>query len=145
MNRYEIYGPTLLRITLGVLFLVHSAYLKLFIFTVPGTVAFLESLGLPAISAYAVIVSEIVGGVLLILGVRVREAAAVLAVVSFGATWAHADAGWLFTNEGGGWEYPLFLAMTSIVQVLLGPGPLRVRIPSFKKPEQGHEAVAQQA
>lgn len=131
MNRYEIYGPTLLRVTLGILFLVHSAYLKLFIFTVPGTVAFFEGLGLPGISAYGVIVAEIVGGILLILGVRVRETAAVFAVISFGATWAHAEAGWLFTNEGGGWEFPLFLAIMAIVQVLLGPGALRLRIPSL--------------
>ncbi len=140
MNRYEIYGPTLLRVTLGVLFLVHSAYLKLFIFTVPGTVAFFEALGLPGISAYAVIVTEIVGGVLLILGVGVRETAAVLAVISFGATWAHAGSGWLFTNEGGGWEYPLFLTMTSIVQVLLGPGALSVRIPALENFGRAHDA-----
>lgn len=133
MNRYEDYGPTLLRVTLGVMWLVHSAYLKLFIFTVPGTVAFFQTLGLPGFSAYAVIVTEIVGGILLIAGVRVRATSAVLAVVAFGATWAHADAGWLFTNEGGGWEYPLFLAMTSLVQVLLGPGALRLTIPTWHK------------
>lgn len=133
MNRYEIYGPTLLRVTLGVMWLVHSAYLKLFIFTVPGTVAFFQTLGLPGFSAYAVIVTEIVGGILLIAGVRVRATSAVLAVVAFGATWAHADAGWLFTNEGGGWEYPLFLAMTSLVQVLLGPGALRLTLPTWNR------------
>lgn len=136
MNRYEDYGPTLLRVTLGVMWLVHSAYLKLFIFTVPGTVAFFQTLGLPGFSAYAVIVTEIVGGILLIAGVRVRATSAVLAVVAFGATWAHADAGWLFTNEGGGWEYPLFLAMTSLVQVLLGPGALRLTIPTWHKLER---------
>jgi len=140
MNRYEDYGPTLLRVTLGVMWLVHSAYLKLFVFTVPGTVAFFQTLGLPGFSAYAVIVTEIVGGILLIAGVRVRATSAVLAVVAFGATWAHADAGWLFTNEGGGWEYPLFLAMTSLVQVLLGPGALRLTIPTWHKLEREPQA-----
>ena len=144
MNRYEIYGPTLLRVTLGVLFLVHSAYLKLFIFTVPGTVAFFESLGLPGIFAYAVIAAEIVGGILLILGVLVRESAAVLAVISFGATWAHASSGWLFTNEGGGWEYPLFLAMTALVQVLLGPGALRLRIPALETADLSNDTAMAQ-
>ncbi|MDX1517303.1 MAG: hypothetical protein R3288_10710, partial [Woeseiaceae bacterium] len=36
--------------------------------------------------------------------------------------WAHSANGWLFTNEGGGWEYPLFLAAIAGAQVLLGAG-----------------------
>ena len=128
MTDYSPYGAALLRISLGVLYIAHSAYLKLFVFTVPGTVAFFESLGLPALSAYAVIAAEIIGGVLLILGIRVRETALILGVVALGATWAHLPAGWLFTNEGGGWEYPLFLAVVTFAQALLGPGTLRVTL-----------------
>ncbi len=130
MDKYQEYGATLLRVSLGIVFLAHSAYLKIFVFTIGGTVGFFESLGLPAISAYAVMLAEIVGGALLILGVRVRETAAVLAVVALGATWAHFGAGWVFSNAGGGWEYPLFLAATCIVQVLLGPGALRLSLGS---------------
>lgn len=139
MNKYEIYGPTLLRISLGIIFLAHSAYLKIVVFTVPGTVGFFESLGLPAVAAYATLAAEIVGGALLILGVAVRPTAAVLAVVALGAAWAHLSAGWLFTNEGGGFEYPLFLAIASVVQFLIGPGALRLRVPRL----QGTVAVAQ--
>ena len=73
--------------------------------------------------------AEVIGGSLLILGVRVRESAAALAIVAIGATWTHGSAGWLFTNEGGGWEYPLFLAAACAVQVLLGPGAVRVTLP----------------
>ena len=127
MNRYEIYGPTLLRVTLGVLFLAHGAWLKLGVFTLAGTVGYFQSLGLPGVAAYGVIAAEIVGGILLILGIRVRESAALLAVISFGATWAHSSFGWVFSNPGGGWEFPLFLAVTALVQVLLGPGALRVQ------------------
>ena len=126
MERYQSYGPTLLRVALGVVFLSHSAYLKVFVFTVAGTVGFFESLGLPGLTAYVVLATEVLGGILLILGVRVRESAAALAVIALGATWTHGGAGWLFTNEGGGWEYPLFLAIACAVQVLLGPGALRV-------------------
>ncbi len=133
MNRYAIYGPTLLRISLGIIFLAHSAYLKVMVFTVPGTVGFFESLGLPALLAYGTLAAEIIGGVLLILGVAVRPVAAVLFAVSLGATWAHLGAGWLFTNEGGGFEYPLFLAVSSAVQFLLGPGALRLQIPQLQE------------
>lgn len=132
MNRLEVFGPTLLRVSLGIIFLAHSAYLKVMVFTVPGTVEFFQSLGLPGIAAYATIVAEVLGGILLILGVAVRPVAAVLTVVALGATWAHSGAGWLFTNEGGGFEYPLFLAITSAVQFLLGPGALRVPVPQLQ-------------
>jgi len=132
MQHYEKYGPTLLRITLGTIFLAHSAYLKVMVFTIPGTVGFFESLGLPAFSAYAVMFAEIVGGILLILGVRVRETAAVLAIVSLGATWTHSGFGWLFSNQGGGWEYPFFLAITCIVQSLLGTGAWSVSLPGAR-------------
>ena len=132
MNKLEAYAPTLLRVSLGLIFLAHSAYLKVMVFTIPGTVGFFESLGLPGVAAYATIAAEVVGGVLLILGVAVRPTAAVLTVVALGATWAHLGAGWLFTNEGGGFEYPLFLAVTSAVQFLLGPGALRVRVPQLQ-------------
>lgn len=128
MERFEPYAPALLRVALGIVFLAHSAYLKLAVFTLAGTVGFFESLGLPAIMAYAVIGAEIAGGLALISGVFVRPAALVLAVVSLGATWTHFGTGWLFTNEGGGWEYPLFLAVACAVQALLGPGALRLRL-----------------
>ena len=120
-------GLLVLRLALAAVFLAHSVYLKLAVFTLPGTAAFFESLGLPAFSAYLVFTAEAVGGVLLALGVFTRPTAAVLAVVSAGAVWAHAGAGWLFTNTGGGWEYPLFLAATSAVLALTGPGALTVR------------------
>lgn len=123
---YSNYGPTIIRIALGVIFLAHSAYLKVFVFTVGGTVGFFESLGLPGVLAYAVLIAETVGGIMLILGLRVREAALILSAVSLGATWAHSGAGWLFTNTGGGWEYPLFLAIASFSVALMGPGALSI-------------------
>lgn len=132
MNTTEAYGATLLRVSLGTIFVAHSAYLKVIVFTVPGTVAFFESLGLPAIAAYGVIIAEMVGGAMLILGIRVRETALVLGIVALGATWAHWGAGWVFNNEGGGWEYPLFLAISCAVQALLGPGELRVTLPALR-------------
>ncbi len=49
------YGALLLRVSLGVMFIAHSLYLKVVVFTVPGTVQFFESIGLPGFSAYLVI------------------------------------------------------------------------------------------
>ena len=37
----------LLRVALGIMFIAHSLILKLFIFTLPGTAQFFDSIGLP--------------------------------------------------------------------------------------------------
>jgi putative oxidoreductase len=117
-----LYGALVLRIALGVMFLTHSVILKYGIYTLPGTAKFFESLGLPGFSAYLVFAAEALGGVLLILGVKTRWVCAALIPVLLGATWAHAKNGWLFTNAGGGWEYPLFLAVAALAMALIGNG-----------------------
>ena len=119
-NRAAPYGAMVLRIALGAMFLAHSAYLKLVVFTLPGTAKFFESLGLPAASAYLVFGAEVAGGILLLLGWHTRLVAVALLPILLGATWTHAKNGWLFTNTGGGWEYPLFLASATLALALLG-------------------------
>jgi putative oxidoreductase len=52
----------------------------------------------------------------------VRPVAVVLGLIALGAILPHAANGWEFANEGGGWEYPLFIAIVSFAQALLGPG-----------------------
>ena len=116
------HGTALLRISLGVIYLAHSLYLKLVIFTLPGTAAFFESLGLPGSAAYATFAIEAIGGVALLIGVQARWTALALVPVALGATWAHSGAGWVFSNAGGGWEYPLFLAIATAVIALQGNG-----------------------
>jgi putative oxidoreductase len=120
------WGALALRVSLGVMFITHSVYLKAMVFTLPGTAKFFESIGLPAFLAYVVFTMEAIGGVLLDLGVRTRVVAAALVPVLIGATWAHAGNGWLFTNPNGGWEYPLFLTIACVVQAFLGSGALAV-------------------
>ena len=51
------YSALILRVTSGALFIAHGL-LKVFVFTIPGTVAFFESLGLPGIFAYLTIAGE---------------------------------------------------------------------------------------
>jgi len=113
---------TLLRIALGLMFLAHSLFLKLFIFTLPGTAQFFTAIGLPGRFAYAVFAAEAVGGTLLILGVQARWVALALAPILAGATWAHWGNGWMFGYENGGWEYPLYLTLLAIGQFMLGDG-----------------------
>ena len=121
-ERNKEYGIALLRISLGVMLIAHSVVLKYFTFTLPGTAGYFESIGLPGFLAYVVFGMEAVGGILLVLGVRTREVAAALIPILVGAFWVHSGNGWVFSNAGGGWEYPLYLIVLSGAQVLLGEG-----------------------
>jgi len=115
------YAAFVLRIALGAMFVAHGL-LKIFVFTLPGTVQFFGSLGLPAVIAYATVAAEVGGGVLLLLGVGTRWIALALIPILLGATWAHAGNGWMFSAPKGGWEYPVFLTFAAIAQALLGDG-----------------------
>ena len=112
----------LLRVALGTMFIAHSLWLKLFIFTLAGNASFFESIGLPGSFAYVVFTAEAVGGILLVLGVQARWVALMLAPILAGATWAHWGNGWMFGYENGGWEYPAYLTLLAIVQFMLGDG-----------------------
>lgn len=121
------YAALLLRATLGIMFLAHAS-LKVFVFTIPGFVAYFGSLGLPAIVAYAVLALEIVGGLALILGIYAPLIALLLAVEMLGTiVLAHGANGWLFTNKGGGWEFPAFWTVALIVLYLLGDGAMALK------------------
>jgi len=126
------YAALILRLSLGVMFVAHGL-LKVLVFTLPGTVGFFDSIGYPGWMAYAVVTAELGGGALMIFGIQTRWVAVALLPVLLGAAQVHFANGWLFTAEGGGWEYPVFLVMATIVQALLGDGAHAVRVPSFKE------------
>jgi putative oxidoreductase len=111
----------LLRISLGVMYVTHSVLLKVVTYGFAGTAQYFESIGLPSSLAYLTIAAEAIGGVLLIAGYKARETALLLIPILVGALWAHAGNGWVFSNAGGGWEYPLFLIAVSVA-VALNPG-----------------------
>jgi putative oxidoreductase len=132
-SRTAPYAALVLRVALGVMFIAH-ALLKYYVFTLPGTAQFFQSLGLPGALAYLTFWAELVGGALILAGVYSRWVSAALIPVLIGATWAHAANGWLFTAPNGGWEYPAFLTLVAAAQALLGDGKyalseLFVRVP----------------
>ncbi|TDR56982.1 putative oxidoreductase [Halomonas ventosae] len=125
-NRPESLQPhaiALLRLALGVMTLAHGL-MKVFLFTVPGTVGYFESLGLPGVLAYLTILAEVGGGMALILGLFTRWVSLALVPVLLGAAWVHLGNGWVFSSEGGGWEFPVFWAIALLVQAGLGSGSL---------------------
>ncbi|MES2948092.1 MAG: DoxX family protein [Pseudomonadota bacterium] len=120
------YGITLLRVSLGVIWIAH-ALLKLLVFTLPGTAQFFDSIGYPGFLAYPVFAVELVGGVALVLGVYARQVALALVPVMAVAASVHFGNGWVHTSPNGGWEYPVFLIVASVALWLLGDGALAVR------------------
>src|SRR4051812_7080580 len=114
-------GSTLLRVSLGLMFIAHSVILKYFTFTLAGTAQYFESIHLPGFLAYLVFAAEAIGGALLVAGVQTRIVAIGLIPVLVGALWVHSGNGWVFNNAGGGWEYPLFLIVLNVVVALQAP------------------------
>jgi len=122
------YGIGLLRISLGAMYLAHSVVLKYFTFTLAGSAQYFVSIGLPAWLAYATFFAEAIGGVMLVLGIQGRWVALALSPILLGALFsAHIANGWVFTAPGGGWEYPAYLFVLSIAQLLLGDGAFALR------------------
>lgn len=120
-SRSAPYAAFLLRLMLGVMFLAHGLT-KLLVFTLPGTAQFFAKIGFAGWLAYPVTFFEIVGGIFLILGILPRWVAAVATVQLFVAATVHFGNGWGFGNQGGGWEYPIFLSLSALVLALLGDG-----------------------
>lgn len=122
-QRFAPYAAALLRLSLGAMWISH-ALLKLLVFTIAGFEGFLAAHGMPVFVAWPVVLLELAGGTLILLGLHGRMASVALLPVLVGAMAAHIGNGWVFSNANGGWEYPLFLIAMSVVHALLGDGAL---------------------
>jgi putative oxidoreductase len=120
------YGVDLLRVSLGVMWIAH-ALLKLLVFSLPGTALFFQSIGYPGFLAYPVFAVELLGGIALLLGLYARQVALALVPVMAVAASVHFGNGWVHTSPGGGWEYPVFLVVTSVALWLIGDGRYAIR------------------
>ena len=115
------YAAFLLRACLGVMFIAHA--LLNGVFTLRETIAFFRSINLPGWFVYVIITVELAVGACLILGIVPRYVALLLIPEILGTiVKVHGKNGWLFSNKGGGWEYPAFWAAALLVQFLLGDG-----------------------
>lgn len=116
------YAPLILRVVTGLIFAMHG-YQKLTQFGLDGTTGFLASLGFPAAGVFAVllIVAELGGGVLLILGFFTHWVAKILAIVSIVALFTvHISKGFFMAT--GGYEFILLLFAASLSLMITGSG-----------------------
>ena len=116
-----------LRVTLGICFVIHAMG-KLGLVgpgNMDGFTSWLKSLGVPfpALQARVAMLSELIGGTLIVCGLGTRIAAFFCCVTMLvAATLGHKGGGYLITNNPPGNEYALNLAILMLVLILLGPG-----------------------
>ena len=115
------------RLFIGICFVIHGLG-KLGLVgpgSMAGFVQYLESLGVPMapVQARMAMLSELVGGTLLALGLFTRPACLLLIFTMLVAgRLGHRGAGYLITNDPPGAEYTINLAAICLVFALLGPG-----------------------
>lgn len=103
-------------------FVCSRLHFKVEIFTIGEAVGFFESIGLAAIVAYRVIAGEVLEGIALILGAFTRLAAWLSIPILIEATWMHLGNDWVFSAEGGGWEFTILLVTLALAISLGGAG-----------------------
>ena len=142
---YASWGTALLRIVLGVIFLMHG-WLGLFAFGPPALAAYIARLGYPAslsgLFAWYLIVAHLIGGALLVVGWYTRPAALVQIPIMAAATlqmrwWQGFFMKGIVVDQGGrtiagGYEYDLLVLTATCALALLGPG--RLSIDEYRRP-----------
>ena len=112
---------TILRIVLGIVFIVHGAQ-KLFVFGIGGVTAGFAQMHipLPMLSAPGVAIVEFVGGIALVIGLFTRVFAVLLAIDMLGAIlFVHGRNGFFLPT---GYEFALSLLGAFVALAVGGPG-----------------------
>jgi len=125
-SRLSPCGLTILRVVVGIIFLVHG-WQKIHAFGFHGVEGSFRQIGipLPAITAVVVILVEFLGGMALILGLATRWAALLLAIDMAGAIFfVHFKNG--FYSNHGGYEYALSLLAACLALTFTGAGSLAI-------------------
>ena len=123
-ERFEPYTWLLIRVTAGLMLVPHG-WIKLFGGGLEGTAALMAKLGLEPAYPLALYIAllELVGGVLLALGLFTRVIAAlVIGFMAVAAFYVHFGNGFLWIK--GGFEYPLFWGLVCVAIAVRGAGPM---------------------
>jgi putative oxidoreductase len=119
---YEDIGKLILRLTLGILILLHG--IAKLSSGVSGIEDMLRSHGLPALLAYGVFVGELLAPLLVILGLYARVGALFITFNMIVAIALAHGSQLADMNKSGGWALELqgMFLFTAITVALIGPG-----------------------
>ena len=101
------------------------------------TVAAFQGMGMPApsLTAAFALLAEVVGGLLILLGVAVDLAGILVVIEMLGAIFfVHLANGFDFTK--GGWEHPFTVLVMALAIALAGPGRYALGKQGYKGPER---------
>ena len=114
---------TIARVVLGILFLAHGID-KLHM-GLSNVEAWFDSIGVPGVLAYAVAIIELVGGVLLIMGIFTRYVSAMFVMVLLGAIFtAKLSVGLLGNGQMAGYELDLSFIIIAMYLIVAERSPL---------------------
>lgn len=138
-------GIALLRVTLGIYYLMH-AYFAYWVIGVERLAQLNETtygLMFPGAVAWFIVLGHLIGGFLLLLGLYARVGALINAIIMAGAVYAvHLKQGFFLHTIipdaqagaiSGGYEYALFLLLATIVIMLTGGRPFSLLSLRFGK------------
>lgn len=131
-NTIDSWGPVLLRLALGIIFIAHGGQKVLGLFGGPGwegTIAhFGQQMGIPMPLTVLIMAAEFLGGIGLIFGFLTRLAALGICAVMIGAmVKVHLAFGFFLNmtcapNRGHGIEFNIALLAMALALVCFGPG-----------------------
>lgn len=115
-------GLLLTRVLLGVVLIAHG-WEKFFTNGIAGTAEFFDSMGIPAAQAAATFAGlvELVGGILLIIGLLTPIVSVLVAVVMIGAYFFVHMGNGIYVGDNG-WELVAVIGLAAVVFGLVGPG-----------------------
>jgi putative oxidoreductase len=105
-----------LRASIGVIFIVHS--LKKFD---PSWQEWLINMGIPPELQLPIALAELIGGILLVIGILTRISAAIFSIILLGAIFHIRWENGFFISQGG-WEWDLAMFAVTLSIIVAGPG-----------------------
>ncbi|MCY9670059.1 DoxX family protein [Paenibacillus alginolyticus] len=123
---------TLMRVVLGIIFLAHG--ISKLQMGLSNVAAWFSSMGVPGILAYVVVVLEVVGGILLIIGLFTRYVSALFIIMLIGAIFTMKLSGGLLGNsQMAGYELDLGFILVAIYLFVSDTSPLSIDQALFRK------------
>lgn len=116
---------TIMRIVLGVIFLVHG--ISKFQMGLANVDAWFSSMGVPGFLAYIAAIIEVVGGIMLIIGLFTRIVSALFILLMVGAIFTvKLSAGLLGSDQAAGYEMEIGFMLISMHLLVAEPTSLSV-------------------